>query len=106
MNKEWFIIEGSICKPGTIPARIMSKRVKYAELKLGVKSLYFGHKVSSIEDVFDFLAEYSIDLEKELDKILKDKKVANVSTERSQKWIIPQNCGIYQVYSKNPRIRT
>ena len=79
---------------------------KYAELKLGVKSLYFGHKVSSIEVVFDFPTEYSIDLEKELDKILKDKKVANVSTERSQKWIISQNCGMYQVYSKNLRIRT
>ena len=71
--------------PGTLPARTMFKRDKYADLKLGVKSVYPGHKVSSIEVVFGFLAAYSINLEKE------DKKVVNVTIERSQKWIISQN---------------
>ena len=59
-----------------------------------MKSLYPGHKVSSIEVVFDFLDAYSINLKKELTKILEDKKVVNVTTERSQKWIISQNCEI------------
>ena len=73
---------------GDKPARTMFKRDKYADLKLGVNSLYPGHKVSSIQVVFDFLAAYSINLEKELTKILEDKKVVNETIERSQKWII------------------
>ena len=51
--------------------------------KLGVKRLYPEHKVSSIEVVFHFLAAYSINLEKEVAKILEDKKVVNVTIERS-----------------------
>ena len=75
VNKEWFIIKGIICMPGTIPARTMFKKEKYADLKLGLKSLYPGHKVSSLEVALDFLAAYSINLEKELAKILEDRKV-------------------------------
>ena len=67
-----------------------NKRDKYADLKLGVKSLYPGHKVSSREVAFDFLAAYSI--QKKLAKFLEDKKVVNVTIERSQKWIVSQNC--------------
>ena len=37
---------------------------------------------SSIEVVFDFLVAYSNNLEKELAKTLKDKKVVNVTIER------------------------
>ena len=83
----------------TVPARTMFKSDKYADLKLGVKSLYPGHKVSSIEVVFDFLPAYSINLEKELTKILEDKKVVNVTIERSQKWIISQNCEIVKRFT-------
>ena len=85
--------------PGTIPGRAIFKRGKCADLKLGVKSLYPGHKVSSIEVVFDFLAAYSINLEKERTKILEDKKVGNVTIERSQKWIISQNCEIVKRFT-------
>ena len=53
VKKEWFIIEGTVCMPGTIPARTMFKRDKYADLKLGVKSLYPGHNVSRKDVVFD-----------------------------------------------------
>ena len=66
VKKKWFIIEGTVCLPWTIPARIMFKRDKYADLRIGVKSLYFGHKVSSLEVIFDFLAAYSTHLENEL----------------------------------------
>ena len=99
VKKEWFIIEGTAYMPGTILARAMFKRDKYADLKLGVKTLYPGHKVSSIEVVFDFLAAYSINLEKELTKILEDKKVVNVTIERSQKWITSQNCEIVKRFT-------
>ena len=69
-----------------------NKRDKYADLKLRVKSLYLGHKVSGREVVFDFLAAYPIDIQKKLSKFLEDKKVVNVTIERSQKWIVSQNC--------------
>lgn len=68
-----------------------NKRHKYADLKLGVKSLYPGHKVSSREVVFDFLGAYSINIQKKLAKFPEDKKVVNVTIERSQKWIVSQN---------------
>ena len=59
--------------PETIPVRTMFKRDIYADLRIGVKSLYSGHKVNNIEVIFDFLAVYSTHLENELTKILQDK---------------------------------
>ena len=57
VNKEWFIIEGTVCFPGRILARTMFKSGdKYADLRIRVKSLYSGNKVSSIEAILDFLA--------------------------------------------------
>lgn len=38
VNKEWFIIEGTLCMPGTIPARTIFIRDNYTDLKLRVKS--------------------------------------------------------------------
>ena len=80
--------------PGTIPARTMSKRDKYADLRIGVKSLYSERKVSGTEVIFDFLAAYSTHLENELTKILQDKRVVSKTIEKSQKWIISQNCEV------------
>lgn len=85
VNKEWFITEGTICFPGTIPARTMFKGDKYADLRIGVKSLYSGHKDSSIEVIFDFLVAYSTHLENKMTKILQDKKVVSKTSEKSQK---------------------
>ena len=42
---------------------------------------------------FDFLGAYYKNLEKELTETI-GKEVANLTTERSQKWIISQNCEI------------
>ena len=33
-----YIIEGTVCVPGTIPARAMFKKYNYADLRLGVKN--------------------------------------------------------------------
>ena len=68
-----------------------NKRDKYVDLKLGVKSLYPGHKVSSREVVLDFLAAYSINIQKKLANFLEDKKFMNVTIERLQKWIVSLN---------------
>ena len=74
--------------PGTIPTRTMLKRDKYEDLRIGVKSLYSGHKVSSIQVIFNFLAAYSINLDNEL-RINYDftirKKVVSKNIEKSQK---------------------
>ena len=94
LDKEWFIIDGTVCLPGTIRARTMFKRDKYADLRNGVKSLYSGHKFSSIEVIFDVLAAYSTHSEKELTKILQDKRVVSETIEKSQKWISSQNSEI------------
>ena len=51
----------------------MFKRDKYADLRIGVKNLCSGHKVSGIDVIFDFLVAYSTHLENELTKILQDK---------------------------------
>ena len=83
MNKEWLIIEGTVCLPGTIPARD-----KYADLGIGVNTLYSGHKDSSIEVIFYFLAAYSTYLENELTKNLQDTGVESKTIQKSQKWII------------------
>ena len=92
-NKEWIIIEGTICNPGTITMRTKHKKDKYIDLKLGIKNLYPDHKVNLITVVFDFLAVYYKDLEEELTSILDD-NLAKTTIERSQKWIISQNCEI------------
>ena len=60
MNKDWYIIGGTACVLGTIPARTMFKRDKYMDLRSGVKSLYPGQNVSSVQVVFDFLDAHSI----------------------------------------------
>ena len=73
--------------PGKIPARTMFKRDKYADLGIGVKSLYSGQKGSSIEVIFYFLAAYSTDLENELTKNLQDTGVESKTIQKSQKWI-------------------
>ena len=74
--------------PGTVPARTMLKRDKYADLRIGVKSLYSGHKVSSIQVIFNFQAAYSINLDNKL-QINYDftirKKVVSKNIEKSQK---------------------
>ena len=77
----------------------MFKRDRYADLRIGVKSFYSGHIVNNIEVIFDFLAAYSTDLENELTKILEDKRVVSKTIEKSQKWIISQNCEIVKRFA-------
>ena len=69
--------------PGTIPAGTLFKRDKYGDLRLGVKSLYPGHKLSSVQVVFDFLAAHSIKLAKDFADILQDKKAVGVTIEKA-----------------------
>ena len=48
--------------------------------------------------VFDYLGVYNKDLGKELNMLF-GPKVARVTIERSQKWVISQNCEIVKRFS-------
>ena len=48
--------------------------------------------------VFDYLGVYNKDLDKELNMLFRP-KVARVTIERSQKWVISQNCEIVKRFS-------
>ena len=97
-NKVWSLVEGTICTPGTIAERTKYKQNKYVDLRLGIKNLYPGYKVKLITIVFDYLGVYNKDLDKELNMLF-GPKVARVTIERSQKWVISQNCEIVKRFS-------
>ena len=91
-------MEGTICTPGSIAERTKYKNNKYVDPRLGIKNLYPGHKVKLITTVFDYLGAYYKDLEKELNALF-GPKVARFTIERSQKWVISQNCEIVKRFS-------
>ena len=97
-NEEWSLVEGTICTPGTIVERTKYKQNKYLDLRLGIKNLYPGFKVKLITIVFDYLSACYKDQDKELN-ILFGPKVARLTIERCQKWVISQNCEIVKKFS-------
>ena len=88
-------MEGTTCTPGTIAERTKYKQNKYVDLRLGIKNLYPGYKVKLTTIVFDYLGAYSKDLDKELNMLF-GPKVARVTIERSQKWVISQSYEIVE----------
>ena len=94
-NKEWSLVEGTICTPGTIAERTKYKQNKYVDLRLRTKNLNPGYKVKLITIVFDYLGAYNKDLDKELNMLF-GPKVARETIERYQKWVISQNCEIVE----------
>jgi hypothetical protein len=97
-NKEWTLIEGTICTPGTIAERTKYKQTKYVDLRLGIKNLYPGYKVKVVTIVFDYLGALYKELDRDLNVLLGN-KTAKLTIERSQKWIISQNCEIVKRFS-------
>ena len=49
-NKEWSLVEGTICTLGTIAERTNYKqnKLKYVDLRLGIKNLYPGYKLARL----------------------------------------------------------
>ena len=86
-------MEGTIYTPGKIAERTNYNQNKYLNLRLGIKNLYPGYKVKLITIVFDYLGAYYKDLDKELNMLFRP-KVTRLTIERSQKWVISQNCEI------------
>ena len=58
-----------ICTPGKIAEKTNYEQNKYVDLRLGIKNLYPGCKVKLISIVFDYLAAYNKDLDKELNML-------------------------------------
>ena len=87
-----------IYTPGTIAERNKYKQNKYVDIRLGIKNLYPGYIVKLITIVFDFLGAYYKDLDKELNMLF-GPKVARLTIERSQNWVISQNCEIVKRFS-------
>ena len=97
-EKKWFLVEGTICNPGAIAEKTMSKENKYLDLKLEIRNLYPGYKVKLITIVFDYLGANYKYLDKELN-VLFEPKVARLTIELSQKLVISQNCEILKRFS-------
>ena len=91
-------MEGTIYTSGTIAEGTKYKQNKYVDLRLGIKNLYPVYKVKLITKVFDYLGVYNKDLDKELNMLF-GPKVSRVTIERSQKWVISQNCKIVKRFS-------
>jgi len=95
MNKEdntWLIIEGTICQVGKIAEKTTLKQIKYNDLRKELKNLYKDcREINQINIVFDFLGGYHVKLEKELSKIIENKKQTDYLIKKMQKWIVAQN---------------
>ena len=91
-EKQWIIIEGTVCNIGKIIERDKMKTEKYAELRGSLKRLYPNYEITQINIVFDFLAGFHKELVSKLHSVGLD----NVSeiVKKCQKWIISQNCEI------------
>ena len=50
-NKEWCLVEGTICTPGTIAERTKYKQNKYLDVRLGIKKLYPGYEVKLLTNL-------------------------------------------------------
>ena len=99
INKEWSLVEGMICTPGTITERTKYKQNKCLDLRLGIKNLYLGYKVKLITIVFGYLGACYKDQDKELNMLFGPKVARLTSIERSQNRVITQNCEIVKRFS-------
>ena len=61
--------------------------------------MYLGYKVKFITIEFDYLSVYYEDQDKELNMLF-EPKVGRLTIERTQQWVISQNCEIVRKYSR------
>ena len=91
-EKQWIIIEGTVCNIGQINERDRMKTEKYTDLRSSLKRLYPDHEIIQINIVFDFLSGFHKDLVSKLHRV----GLSNVLhlIRKCQRWIISQNCEI------------
>ena len=67
-KKTWLLMEGTVCGIGPISDRWKTKQDTYKELRASIKHQYSDYKVSQVNVVFDFLAEYHQSLKNDLNE--------------------------------------
>ena len=66
INKNWIIIEGTVCLIGEITEREKLKSSKYRDLREALKRLYPGYTVQQLNIVLDYLGSYNRSLIEEM----------------------------------------
>ena len=69
INKNWIIIEGTVCLIGEITEREKLKSSKYRDLREALKRLYPGYTVQQLNIVLDYLGGYNRNLLEEMGRL-------------------------------------
>ena len=95
INKNWIIIQGTVCLIGEITEREKLKSSKYRDLREALKRLYPGYTVQQLNIVLDYLGGYNRSLIEEMGRLFDMKQTeATRLLRKSQKWVHCQNCEI------------
>ena len=70
INKNWIIIEGTVCLIGEITEREKLKSSKYRDLREALKRLYPGYTVQQLNIVLDYLGGYKQSLIEEMGQVV------------------------------------
>ena len=99
INKNWIIIEGTVCLIGEIAEREKLKSSKYRDLREALKRLYPGYTVQQLNIVLDYLGGYNRSLIEEMGRLFDMTQTeATRLLFKSQKWVHCQNCEIVKKF--------
>ena len=99
INKNWIIIEGTVCLIGEITEREKLKSSKYKDLREALKRLYPGYTVQQLNIVLDYLGGYNRSLIEEMGRLFDMTQTeATRLLRKSQKWVHCQNCEIVKKF--------
>ena len=99
INKNWIIIEGTVCLIGEITEREKLKSSEYRDLREALKRLYPGYTVQQLNIVLDYLGGYNRNLIEEMGRLFDMTQTeATRLLRKSQKWVCCQNCEIVKKF--------
>ena len=99
INKNWIIIEGTVCVIGEITERERLKSSKYRDLREALKRLYPGYTVQQLNIVLDYLGGYNRSLIEEMGRLFDMTQTeATRLLRKSQKWVHCQNREIVKTF--------
>ena len=99
INKNWIIIEGTVCLIGEITEREKLKSSKYRDLREALKRLYPGYTVQQLNIVLDYLGGYNRSFLEEMGRLFDMTQTeATRLLRKSQKWVHCQNCEIVKKF--------
>ena len=99
INKNWIIIERTICLIEEITEREKLKSSKYRDLREALKRLYLGYTVQQLNILLDYLGGYNRSLIEEMGHLFDITQTeATRLLHKSQKWVHCQNCEIIKKF--------